>query len=295
MSSFNCFAEEQSRVVLRLLVLTRLLIKSSGISLERMQEYLHKKRLGVSARQLQRDLRALTTPLSLTSQSNEEGTCHYWRSKDSEAWREFFEPLGRGTTDLGSDPLGLDTPGSKPIVLEEPLQKPAMPCELGRIHQRLFRILCIVEMLPEEDDDVGMDVASIQLELQARGFEVTARTVARDLEIVREHFLVEVHSAGPRKQLWKRVDSGCWLSAFEPRFPSLNLDKSDAVKAFLYRNPPPARFMQPGKPLASSSNTAAPCSGHSASWTSGHYHHRQQGSASMNQTQTPNDTKRSQP
>ena len=244
MSSFNCFAEEQSRAMLRLLVLTRLLINTSGISLERMQEYLHKKRLGVSARQLQRDLRALTIPLSLTSQSNEEGTCHYWRSKDSEAWREFFEPVGRGTTDLGSDPLGLDTPGSKPIVLEEPLPEPALPCELGRIHQRLFRILCIVEMLPEEDDDAWMDVASIQRELEARGFRITARTVARDLEIVREHFLVEVRSEGPRKQLWKRIESGFWSDSFEPRYPSLNLEKSAAVQAFLYRNPPTARLLE---------------------------------------------------
>lgn len=245
MSNFNRFTEEQSLTVLRLLVLTRLLINTSGISLERMQEYLHKKRLRVSARQLQRDLRALSIPLSLTSQSNEEATCHYWWSKDSEAWRELFEPMGRGSTDPGSDPLGLDTPGSKPIVLEEPLPtKPRMPRELGRIYQRLFRILCIVEMLPEEDDDVGMDVASIQRELQARWFQVTARTVARDLEIVREHFLVEVRSDGPRKQLWKRVDSGSWMSAFEPRFPSLNLEKSDAVQAFLYRNRPPAILLE---------------------------------------------------
>lgn len=244
MSNFNRFTEEQSLTVLRLLVLTRLLINTSGISLERMQDYLRKKRLRVSARQLQRDLRALTIPLSLTSQSNEEGTCNYWWSKDAEAWREFFEPVGRGSTDLGSDPLGLDTPGSKPIVLEDPLQKPAMPCELGRIYQRLFRILCIVDMLPCEDDDVGMDVASIQRELQARAFQVTARTVARDLAIVREHFLVEVRSDGPRKQLWKRVDSGSWMSAFEPRFPSRNLEKSDAVQAFLYRNRPPAILLE---------------------------------------------------
>ena len=250
MSSFNCFAEEQARAILRLLVLARLLINSRGISMEYMQEYLRKKRLGVSERQLQRDLRALTIPLSLTSQSNEEDSRHYWWSKNSEAWREFFEPVGRGTTDLGSDPLGLDTPGSNPIVLEEPLQKPELPCELGRIYQRLFRILCIVEMLPEEDDDAGMNVAIIQRELQARGFKVTARTVARDLEIVREHFLVEVRSEGSRKQLWKRVDSGCWVSAFEPRFPSLNLEKSDAVKAFLYRNPPPARFLDPESSLS---------------------------------------------
>lgn len=85
MSNFNRFTEEQSLTVLRLLVLTRLLINTSGISLERMQDYLRKKRLRVSARQLQRDLRALTIPLSLTSQSNEEGTCNYWWSKDAEA------------------------------------------------------------------------------------------------------------------------------------------------------------------------------------------------------------------
>lgn len=225
----------ESLNILRLLVLLSLLShRCQGMTMSEIREYLQKRRLPASNRQLQRDMQLLSTHFGIESECDDEDpNCKRWLQKPPAMWRSVLSPAPPGTADRGCDPFAPDASESCAMIVHT--RATQVP---GRV-LRLIRILLIVESLPDDDEGACVDTADIVKMARSQGLNITMRTIQRDLLFVREHFLVLVRSDGNRKSLWTRIDGGLWEESFEPRFPRNDSIDHPAVHHFLYRMPPP--------------------------------------------------------
>lgn len=230
-----------SLTILRQLTLVTFINRNGGVTRDRIRQHLASCRLRVSDRQIQRDLKELAPLFGLESRKREDDNRAYWHGTGQENWRRLFATSRKGSTDRGEDPLQLDRPDSKAIVV--PLDRE----RTGRNQLKLLRILLIYEALPGENaDDDWASLNGIQHELQQLGVCSCKRTLLRDLNVIRKHFLTLSGSSakhgrnGPHQ--WQRVEGGEWFHGFEPRYPETALCNHQAMHRFLYGRAPAARL-----------------------------------------------------
>gem|GEM_PF-5300457 len=70
--------------------------------------------------------------------------------------------------------------------------------------------------------------------LTSCGFVGDRRSAQRDLEFIQQHLVIREQGRG-RQRLWRRVCLGDWMDNFEPRYPRIDFERSEAVRWFLYR------------------------------------------------------------
>lgn len=239
MSDQNPEPRSESLYILRLLVLVDLLChRYRSLTLEGIQERLRKRNLSVSDRQLQRDLKLLTTHFGIGSEADEDNPArNRWMQKAPATWRHAFSSGSHGNADRGSDPFSCRSSDSRAITFG------ASASSVKGHVLKLIRILMIVEALPCEDEHAWFSTQDIVHALEANGMKVTTRTVQRDLTFIREHFLVLSERDRTNQQWWQRLDSCGWEDIFEPRFPRLDLSKEPAVLDFLYGRAQPGRWL----------------------------------------------------
>ncbi|NKI35133.1 hypothetical protein HFP89_08135 [Wenzhouxiangella sp. XN79A] len=219
------YINNESITVLRRLALLHFCYSEFG-AFPDIQQFLKKNRLGVSTRQLQRDLRVLEQTFGVVRIADCDGrpswTCPYF-----EDWTARLQRKGRAVS------------SGKPADADDSTIR--VDCAAGREEARsraatekMMRVMLIVEMLPSEDDEPAVSTREIEAYLTSRGFVVTRRTIQRDLEFIQQHFLVIGEQGRGRQQLWRRVCIGDWMDNFEPRYPRIDFERSEAVRRFLY-------------------------------------------------------------
>ena len=204
MNNQHTEACSESLYILRLLVLVGLLShRFQGLCLTGIQERLQRCRLPVGERQLQRDLRLLSTHFGIVGEPDEDNPSRkLWCHKATATWREAFAPASYGNTDRGRNPFCRNSSSSRAITHSR-ATKPIR----GRI-LRLIRTLLIVESLPSQDECAWASTRDMVHALRNKGLKVTERTVQRDLKFIREHFLVLKKKEQGRQALWQRVLDG---------------------------------------------------------------------------------------
>ncbi|MDZ7790402.1 MAG: hypothetical protein U5L08_07925 [Xanthomonadales bacterium] len=226
MSTWNSYKGSESLHILRLIVLLdRLTNCRYGVRTAELLEYLRDRNIGVSMRQLQRDLLLLESCFRIDGRTDDRGR-RIWR------WRglEWFDSHDEQSPKSGSWPLLHDR--ELPLCLSirfldrsEQIDSRAM---------KLVRILCLAELLPSEYEGDWISISALCASLRAYGFTACKRSVQRDMLFIRKHFLVLERNAGGRRKEWQRLEEGDWHYSFEPRFPEPVEREHPRVHAFLY-------------------------------------------------------------
>ena len=211
---------------LRVLYLARFFYKENP-SLEEALDRLVESNVGISKRQLERDLQLVKRLFGATARVEEDGR-KFWKIVHPCGWRRFLSPrpADRGAAEVPE--LLAAHENDDPITFEHD------SLEISRRASILIRLMLIVEMLPEDDETQGMTVSCIQGRLAEFGLYVSNRTIQRDLRFIHHHFLILVQAEGAPGARWARCEGHSWLDVFEPRLPELKSDADDVVNRFLY-------------------------------------------------------------
>lgn len=222
----NYYTNTESITVLRRLAMLHFCVGGYH-STEAIARYLHSVKLGVSYRHLERILSVLTNSFGLERTKFESGRCFYSCDLPDDGFHRIDDQCEEEID--GSVPVGHDL---SELLVDIPEAERRKEQDVA---EKMMRIMLIVKLLPFDDDGIqGMSTQQIRSSLAQKGFDVSPRTVQRDMRFVEKHFVVRACPGTGRQVLWKKMERGDWVTNFRPRFPRFVLKDRSAVARFLY-------------------------------------------------------------
>jgi len=217
-------ANQESIAVLRRLTILHYCYWNYG-GLNSIADYLNSVNLGVSRRQLERTIQALTDSFDFRKVSTNSGGIYYeWPDVISEDDAQGDELTDRWVSLAASD-------GRSSIVMGSASERKV---EM-KLCQKIKRIMLIVGLLPfHEAQDHGLSIKQIQTRLKQMDIFVSTRTLQRDMQFIKNHFVVFDFPGRGRQSLWAKDERNDWIANFRPRFPRFVLEDPFAVARFLY-------------------------------------------------------------
>lgn len=187
-----------------MVLLDRLTQRYRGETTRSLLECLNERNLGVSIRQLQRELSFLRRYFLVVPKETRRGITRWcWVEQDAcfleGEWKKAQQAME--------------------LPLDSSLRDPGKKHFLDSSMSKLLRVLTLVELIPIEEDNAWVSINELCQGLQIRGLAASVRTLQRDIGFIKDHFLI-VHRQRPGgEQELQRLEFHEWQTSFCPRLP----------------------------------------------------------------------------